>query len=301
MNAEHERLELGALLLRVGLGMVFIIGGLSKLSQLLSSSKQQAMVDNYMGTTGYINELFQDYLFTNDLLTPWFFLTTLSAFELFSGIALAIGFFVRPLALFYGFLLWTFVVSLPVDTVPGASVGVNTYTSPAMFVQIRDITLSGMMFVLFNLGAGLKSVDRNWLNPPTDTNWQAIGLLLRFSLGMTFIVGGFFGAYSKIPTFAVYPPVLAIIGLLLIFGSGRGVKVAGIVTIAVMIWFMFNKLSLDKGIIANLNGFKREFALAAAGGVLALLGGGDRFTLTDLQIRAKTTLTFTRVNAHSSR
>ncbi|MGF1704513.1 DoxX family membrane protein [Enterovibrio baiacu] len=292
MNKDSTRYANAALALRIGLGLVFVIGGLSKLSLLLSSSKQAAMVANYMGTTGYINELFQDYLFSNGVLTPWFFLTSLSTFELFSGIALIAGFMVRPLALFYGLLLWTFVFSLPVDTVPGASVGVKTYTSPAMFVQIRDITLSGMMFVLFNLGAGARSLDlrRGQGGGNTAPDWDGLGLLLRFSLGVTFIIGGFFGAYAKIPSFATYQIILALIGLVLIFGQGTSLKTAAGAVVLVMAWYMLQKLNLDKGVIANLNGVKREFALAAAGLVLMRLGGGERFTLSDCVRRTKETL-----------
>lgn len=283
----QKNIDLTALILRVGLGLVFVIGGTSKLNLLLDSATQAGMVANYMGTTGYINELFQDYLFSGGVLTPWSFLTMLSAFELFSGVALILGFMVRPLALLYAFMLWSFVVSLPVDTVPGASVGVKTYTSPAIFVQIRDITLSGMMFVLFNLGAGLKSIDQRFSKQVTNVDWDSLGLLLRFSLGITFVVAGFFAGYAKIPSFATYQLILATIALLLIFADGPLIKAAGIACVTVMVWFILQKISFDKTLIANLNGFKREFALAAAGTVIALFGGGKRFTLKDLMQRGK--------------
>ena len=187
--------DIGALVLRSGLGLVFLIGGISKLSLLLNSATHDGMVANYMGTSGYINELFQQYLFTGaigGIITPSLFLTSLSTFELLSGIALLAGLMVRPLALIYGFLLWSFVFSLPVMTVPGIDIGVKTYTSPAIFVQIRDIALSGMMFVLFNLGAGYKSIDSKFITPPNTVNWNVLGLLLRLSLGLMFIVSGFF-------------------------------------------------------------------------------------------------------------
>ena len=63
----QKNIDLTALLLRVGLGLVFVIGGTSKLNLLLDSATQANMVANYMGTTGYINELFQDYLFSDGL------------------------------------------------------------------------------------------------------------------------------------------------------------------------------------------------------------------------------------------
>lgn len=281
--------NIAALILRVGLGLVFIIGGLSKLSLLLSIDDSEAMVANYMGASGYINALFQDFLFSHGLLTPWGFLTALSAFEFVSGCAFVAGFLIRPLSILYAFLLWSFVVALPVETVPYVDIAQKTYTSPAIMVQIRDITLSGMMFVLFALGSGVKSVDV-WLGydkQDVGVNWEYQGLLLRLSLGITFIVAGFFGGYAKIATFATPQILLAIIGLLLIFGHGRVLKITGAVAVALMLWYMVGKLTLDKGVIANLNSFKREFALAAAGMALFYLGGGYAFSLSDIFKRAK--------------
>lgn len=284
----HDNYNQAALFLRLGLGTLFIIGGLSKLSQLLSSDKHDAMVANYMGGTGYINELFQQYLFTGvlgELLTPSLFLTSLSAFELVSGIALVIGLLVRPLALIYAFLLWSFVVSLPVMTVPDTEIAVKTYTSPAIFVQIRDIALSGMMFALFNLGAGSHSFDNRHHQHVSTSSWDALGLLLRLSLGIMFIVSGFFGEFAKIPTFATPLPLLSILGLALVFGNTLIVRTAGGIIVAIMLWYMVYKMNVDKSIIANLNGFKREFAFVAAGAVMIKLGGGALFTYQDLIAR----------------
>ncbi|MCL6417667.1 DoxX family membrane protein [Aestuariirhabdus sp. Z084] len=281
---------MAALFIRVGLGLVFVIGGTSKLSLLLGSSTHDAMVSNYMSTSGYINALFQEYLFTGaigDLLSPAIFLTALSAFELISGIALILGLFVRPLSLFYGFLLWTFVIALPTMTVPGISLEAKTYTSPAIFVQIRDIALSGFMFVLYNLGSGTKSLDHRFLRPQITADWNALGLLLRLSLASVMIVGGFFGAFGNITSFATPQLILAITGILLIFGSKKVVQASSVVVMGVMLWYMFSKFGIDKTLIKNLNGFKREFALFASAGVLFLLGGGERYTLMDLLRRSK--------------
>ena len=286
----NSRYDQAALILRVGLGLVFVIGGMSKLSLLLGSATHDGMVANYMGTSGYINTIFQQFLFpggTDGFFNPSLFLTALSAFEFFSGIALILGFLVRPLALFYAFLMWTFVVSLPVLTVPGIEVTVKTYTSPALFVQVRDVALSGMFFKLFNLGSGLLSVDNRFFRQRKPINWDVLGLLLRFSLAMVFIVAGFFGGFAKIATFSTWQPLLAVIGLLLIFGNEKVVRGVGIAVIVVMLWYMVQKLNMDKSIIANLNGIKREFALAACGGVLLMLGGGSLFTLQDLISRSQ--------------
>lgn len=282
--------DLIALFLRIGLGTVFIIGGTYKLGLLLDSSTTQAMVDNYMSTSGYINALFQEFLFTGSLgnvITPFGFLTALSAFELISGIALVIGLMVKPLSLFYAFLLWTFVIALPTMTVPGVEISEKTYTSPAIFVQIRDIALSGMMFVLFNLGAGLKSVDGRFNIPSKSVNWDQLGLLLRLSLAATMIVAGIFGGFAKVPNFNTADILLTLTGLVLVFGNQTMIRAAGGSVVLIMAWYMIYKLNFDNSVIKNLNGFKREFALMAGGLALAYIGGGSKYTLSDIWTRSK--------------
>ena len=278
-----------ASILRIGLGLVFVIGGYNKLSQLFDPERMAGIVGSYTGGKGYINEFFMDFLFSSgSWLTPWGFLTTLSTFELISGIALIAGLMVRPLALFYAFLLWTFVFSLPVVTTPGVETTVSTYTSPAMFVQMRDIALSGFMFVLLLLGSGRLSADSLLLKNGVNTenaNWNNLGLLLRLSLAAPLVIGGMFGGYAQIATFATYQPLLFVLGVLLVVGI-RTREVSAIV-VAVMLWFVFTKLNFEKSLIANLNGFKREFAFIAAAAVIVLRGSGDSYTPKDILNRTK--------------
>lgn len=278
-----------ATILRFGLGLVFIIGGYNKLSQLLDPDRTAAIVTSYTGGKGYINDFFMNYLFAeNSWLSPWGFLTALSGFELASGIALVIGLMVRPLALIYAFLLWTFVFSLPVVTTPGVETTVSTYTSPAMFVQIRDIALSGFMFTLLFLGSGRFSIDSKLLTNGVNSDyvdWDKLGLLMRLSLAAPLIIGGLFGSFANIATYATIQPLLLIVGVLLVIGIR--VREAAAVTMFVMLWFMFSKFSIDKSLIANLNGFKREFAMLAAGAILAVRGGGMAYTPADLIRRTR--------------
>lgn len=272
-----------ALWLRAGLGLVFVIGGWNKLSQLLDPARQDAIITTYMSAHGYINNFFAQYLFTGTFgnwLTPWVFLTSLSAFELASGLALAAGLLVRPFALVWGLLLWTFVMALPVITAPGVGVSVDTYTAPAMLVQIRDIGLSGLMFALFNLGSGAGSLDGKLFGTSvkvTNVQWDCLGLLVRLSVALPLIVGGLFSGLDDIQSFATSPWLILGLGLLL--ASGTGVHLAGTLVVAVMLWFIGTKLDFDITVIANLNSFKRELAFVAGGLALAYAGGGHKFTL----------------------
>ena len=282
--AAPVRLDWIALALRAGLGLVLLVGGWNKLSHLIDPARDAALVALYLGPQGYINDFFAQYLFAGALgewISPWLFLTALSSIELASGIALIAGLLVRPLALVWGLLLWTFVIAIPVVTAPGVEVAVPTYTSPALLVQARDVALSGMMFALFNLGAGSASLDARLFGSPRvrATDWNNLGLLLRLSLALPLLVGGAFAGLDHIQSFAATPWLLVSLGVLIAAGAG-GVsgRAASLATALVMLWFMATRVSLDATLIANLNAFKREFALLAAAGVLAYAGGGARFS-----------------------
>jgi uncharacterized membrane protein YphA (DoxX/SURF4 family) len=227
-----------------------------------------------------------DYLFgglLGNVASPWGFLTALSSFELMSGLMLIAGLCIRPLALLYAFLLWSFVFSLPVVTTPGVDPGVTTYTAPAIFVQIRDICLSGMMFVLFNLGADKRSLDKRIggvLTHRPSTHPQSMGLLLRLSLAAPLLIGGFFSGMPNIQSFGLPAFMLIIAGLALV--SGVGLRVLAGLAVAGILWFIFNKLSMEKSLIGNLNGIKRELALVSGYALLAWFGGGQWFTAARL-------------------
>lgn len=280
-----ESLGLAALMLRVGLGLVFVIGGISKLSQLLDPEREAAILSSYWGGKGYVNQFFVDFMFGPDGMSAWWFLTSLSFFEAISGFMLLAGLLVRPLSLIYGFLLWSFIVSLPVVTTPQVDPAIQTYMAPALLVQIRDVALSGMMFVLYNLGSGIYSLDSKFFNTRSPAPWDNLGLLLRLSLALPLLVAGVFNGMANIPTFA--SSSLILIPLALWIASGNGLRYAGPVLAAVMLWYMAHKLNADKSLIGNLNGFKREFAFLAGGLVLALFGGGRLYTLDNALNRIK--------------
>ncbi len=272
-----------AFVLRIGLGLVFLAGGLAKLSKLLVPEKQADMVDLYFSSAGYVNQFFIDYLFhggiLSGLMSPWSFLTVLSSLELLAGIALIIGLGVKFFSLLFGLLCWTFVISLPVVNAQGFDIVTKTHTAPAILVMIRDIALSGLLFALYNLGSGAWSVDEKIFGTQVkakDVNWDNLGLLLRVSLGVVFIIGGAFYGLENIKSFA--PALILLpIGIVLVLGSGA--RYAGIAAMLVIGWYMLSLFSLDKGLIGNLNSVKRELALFACAIVLAAQGGGNSHTL----------------------
>ncbi len=276
-SAQADRI---ALALRLGLGSVFVVGGWWKLSRALDPERAGALVERYTASNGYINAFFDQYLFAGPeaLLTPLAFLTLLSAFELASGLAFLAGVFVRALSFVYAFLLWSFVIALPVVTAPGFEGAAASYFSPAILVQIRDVGLSGMCFVLFCLGSGAWSVDQRVLGrgaAPAEVDWNAYGLLLRLSVAAVFIVGGFFAGFDHIKSFVDGPVLLAVLGLVL--ASGQATRPAAAAAFAVIAWYCLGKLSLEASLWNNLNAIKRELAFLAACGVLVAWQGGRAF------------------------
>ncbi|MGH7574168.1 MAG: DoxX family membrane protein [Longimicrobiales bacterium] len=272
-----------ALLLRSGLGLVLFSGGLSKLSQLLDPARQSAILAQYWSPLGYVNTFFDQYLFEGalgGLLTPWLFLTTLSAFELVAGGLLIAGIFVRPVALVWGLLFWSFVAALPVATAAGVDPELSTHRSPALLVLARDIGLSGLFFALFIIGAGRYSVDGRWIGVAATRhtlNWDALGLLLRLSVALPLLIGGAFHGFGHIQSFGMPAWLLVILALLLL--SNVGVRAAAVVTALLMGWFIIGNFELGRSLIANMNAVKREFAFLAAAIVLSVCGGGRLFSV----------------------
>ena len=269
-----------ALALRLGLGSVFVAGGWWKLARAIDPLGSEAFVDRYMASNGYINAFFDQYLFADPgaLLTPLAFLTILSAFELAAGIALLAGAFVRAISLTFAFMLWTFVLALPVVTASGFETGAPSYFSPALLVQIRDIGLSGMCFVLFSLGSGPWSVDQRVLGrgaPPAELNWNTLGLVLRLSVAAVFIVGGLFAGYDHIKSFVGVPVLLTAVGVVL--ASGHLTRIAAAAAFAIVAWYCVGQLGSGVAAWDYFNSVKREVAFLAAIGVLFVFQGGTAF------------------------
>ncbi|KAB7615949.1 DoxX family protein [Amylibacter sp. SFDW26] len=280
--------DLIALILRIGLGAVFIIGGWWKLSRAIDPLRADALVNKYLAPDGYINAFFQDYLFSNGILSPWMFMTTLSAFELFAGIALVSGLFVRPLAIVFGLLMWSFVAALPVLTTPGENIENSTFLTPAMIVQIRDIGLSGFCFVLALMGSGTYSFDRSVMSRGAPANLPNLVLsrfTIRISIAVVLLAGGAFYGLDHVKSWTNFPIILTILGIVLILG--HGVRIAASICCVVIIFYCINKFSLDKTLWDNLNAIKREIAYLAAVAVLIRYSGGQVFQFVNILQRPR--------------
>lgn len=108
------------------------------------------------------------------------------------------------------------------------------------------------------------------------------------------LVGGIFAATGAVPTFSTYGLILFVVGLLLFIGVG--VRAAGTAVVLIMLWHMGVGIDLSASILDNFNAVKREFAFLAAGIILVSLGGGSRFTPSDILKRSREYLNAYRNN-----
>ncbi|MEM8663527.1 MAG: DoxX family protein, partial [Pseudomonadota bacterium] len=129
------------------------------------------------------------------------------------------------------------------------------------------------------LGPGTRSLDAGVFGLPQSSTreWAGVAALVRLSLALTFIVAGVFHGFHKIPTFEAPAIALVVVGLGLAAGMGTRVFAAG--AVVVLVAYMAVKGADATGVLGFLNAVKREFALLAAAGVLAVYGGGHAFTL----------------------
>jgi hypothetical protein len=76
-----------------------------------------------------------------------------------------------------------------VVTTPGVTLTDKTYTSLAEFVQIRDITLSGLFVALYNLAPGAWGMDASRYSQPETLgrDWEPLVLRIRLSLGASLL------------------------------------------------------------------------------------------------------------------
>ncbi len=142
----------------------------------------------------------------------------------------------------------------------------------------RDIGMSGMFFVLFNLGSGVRSIDQSVLGrgfASSSLSWDTLGLLLRLSVAAVFLVGGFFFGYDHIKSYVPVPLLLIAIGA--VIASGHLIRPAAIAGAAVIVLYSATKIGFDVSLWDNLNAIKREIAFFAALAVLSIFGGGTYF------------------------
>ena len=104
---------------------------------------------------------------------------------------------------------------------------------------------------------------------------------------------------DHIQSWGIWSPLLILFTVILI--TGGGVRAVGGTVAVAMVWFAVSRTDLDASLVVNLNAFKREFAFIAAGALLAVYGGGSRFTLLDIHDRVRLAMALFRARHGNGR
>jgi uncharacterized membrane protein YphA (DoxX/SURF4 family) len=249
------RAEVLVALLRIALGVIFVVGGI-KLAFLGDTA---ALVASYIDPAkGWIAPVFQDQITQRLGLSVGVFLRSQGLVEILLGLLMILGLGTRVVAVMMGLLFWSFAVANPVAGEIRLS---------------RDIALMGLCVAVALSGAGVWSVDaRVWQRPDTFAQRRdSVLLLIRLSLAYTLLASAVFvhGPFAN-PLTTTLPVVLVgLMGVLLAAGVGPQWLMA-----LLFVWMLYvlPAQMLAKGLFGGLDAAKRELGFLVAALVYLWLG-----------------------------
>lgn len=246
------------LVLRIGLGITFVRGGL----KLALAPDPAGLAAAYLDQSkGYIAAPLADYITQNLGLQISTLLQIQGWVEIALGLLVMAGLFTTASASLMGLMYWSFTVANPV-------VGAIRLS--------RDVALMGLSFTMALVGGGRWSLDEVWLRRPgrLTERVESAALLLRLSLAFTLLTSTLFtGGLFDNPLNTTLPRALVFLcGLLLVLGvlvRPTSLLISlwlGLIIILPTLW--------EEGLYPGLDSIKREIALLSGASVLILLGAG---------------------------
>ena len=260
MNHLREKMpqlspDSAVLVLRLCVGMVFVIGG----TKLAFPSDPQALAAGYIDpSTGWIDPYFADLITTRLGIQVSWFLQLQGIVEILLGVALILGLLTPVVAVVMGLMYWAFAAANPV-------VGQIRLS--------RDLALMGVCFAIALAGPGRWSLDSRLLGrgPGIDQRKDQVVLVIRLSLAFTLVAsalftGRVFGNHlnTTLPTLLVL-----VLGLLLALGVYPR-WVAGLLGVWMLYLVAANLLA--KGLVPGLDSVKREIGFFGAAVAVFSLG-----------------------------
>lgn len=270
--------QAAALILRVCVGLVFVIGGV----KLAFPPDAQALAASYVDpSTGWISPYFVDLITVRLGIEMSRFLLLQGAIEIVLGLALILGLLTPVVAVVMGMMFWAFAVANPV-------VGEIRLS--------RDVALMGICFAIALAGAGQWSLDGRLRGSRSivDERKDAVVLVIRLSLAFTLVASAIFGGglFDNHLNTTLPRLMVLIIGLLLVIGVYPR-WLTGIVAIW-MLYLVATNL-VTKGLFPGLDSVKREVGFLGAAVAIFLLGA-DRWA----RLRSPATSLRTEPRAASS-
>ena len=247
--------DLWMTVLRVALGVVFIIGGI----KLAFLGETNALVTSYLDPNkGWLSQVFADKITQLLSVEVGTVLRTQGLVEIVLGLLLAFGVGARVVAVIMGLMFWVFAVANPVAGEIRLS---------------RDLALMGCCFAVALAGPGVWSVDqRLWQRRSSyDACQDGVLILLRLSLAFTLLTSAVFadGPFANHLNSTLPIGMVFVMGALLAVGL-RPHWIMGIVSLW-MLYVVATSIGA-KGIYFGLDSAKRELGFLAGALAYTLLG-----------------------------
>lgn len=251
-------------ILRIALGVIFVIGGLKLVvPSLFNVADTDALAAQFTDpATGYISPLFATKITDTLGLSIGAFLQIQGMMEIALGMLLMVGAFTPMVAVQMGLMLWAFTVASPV-------------VGPIRLS--RDLALMGLCFALALSGADAWSFDGKFRSIPFKflERKDIVLLILRLSLAYPLLVSALFaGGVFDNPLNTTLPVVLVLIlGVLL---------TAGVIprwAMGFLLLWMVYLLPVNlvaHGVFPGLDEVKREIGIMAAA-LIYIFAGPDRW------------------------
>jgi uncharacterized membrane protein YphA (DoxX/SURF4 family) len=251
--------DAAALILRVCVGIVFVIGGV----KLVLPSDAQALAASYVDpSTGWISPYFAELITVRLGIEMSRFLFVQGAIEIVLGLAMILGLMTPGVAIVMGMMYWAFAVANPV-------VGEIRLS--------RDVALMGICFAIALAGAGRWSLDGRLRGSQSniDERKDFVVLVIRLSLAFTLLTSAIFagGPFNNHLNSTLPRLLVLLLGLLLVFGIYSR-WVAGL--LAMWMLYLVATNLVAKGLLPGLDSVKREIGFLGATLAIFLLGA-DRW------------------------
>ncbi len=242
-------------LLRIALGIIFIIGGI-KLAFLGETS---ALVASYTNPDkGWMSPVFADKITQILGVGVGTFLRTQGLIEIALGLLMALGIGTRVVAVIMGLMFWSFAVANPIAGEIRLS---------------RDLALMGCCFAVALAGAGAWSVDGGlWQRRSTVTSYpDGILVLIRLSLAFTLLTSAVFASGPFANHLNTTLPIVMVLAMGALLAVGlRPHWIMGLLALW-MLYVIATSIGA-KGIYFGLDSAKRELGFLVGAAVYTLMG-----------------------------
>lgn len=251
-------------ILRVTLGVIFVIGGLKlAIPTLFGIADVESLAQSYIDPTrGWISPLFAQRITQGLGISIGTFLQIQGLIEMVMGLTMICGVFTPMVAVTMGCMFWSFTIASPIAGEIRLS---------------RDLALMGLCFAVAVSGASTWSID-SWRRQDSKFRERRnlVLVMVRLSLAFTLVVSAIFsGGILNNPLNTTLP-------VLVVFGLGVALAVGLVprwlmVLIGLWMIYLITTTLWVKGWLPGLDSIKREIGLFA-GGLLYAASGPDRWS-----------------------